>query len=54
MEAVADYVIAHVKGKGEPNYGECVQFFGDASRVCDIYKTQQPTAPQTTNSGQSK
>jgi mono/diheme cytochrome c family protein len=54
VEAVADYVIAHVKGKGEPNYGECVEFFGDASRVSDIYKAQQPTATQTTNSGQSK
>jgi mono/diheme cytochrome c family protein len=54
VEAVADYVIAHVKGKGEPNYGECVEFFGDASRVCDIYQAQQPTATQTTNSGQSK
>src|SRR5215468_10566186 len=53
VEAVADYVIAHVKGKGEPNYGECVAFFGDTSHVCDIYKTQ-PNATQTTNSGQSK
>jgi mono/diheme cytochrome c family protein len=54
VEAVADYVIAHVKGKGEPNYSECVEFFGNASRVCDIYKAEQPTATQTTNAGQSK
>lgn len=54
VEAVADYVIAHIKSKGEPNYSECVDFFGNASRVCDIYKAQQPTAPQTTTSGQSK
>ena len=54
VEAVADYVIAHVKGKGEPNYSECVEFFGDTSRVCDIYKAQrQPTVTQT-KSGQSK
>jgi hypothetical protein len=53
-EAVADYVLAHVKGKGEPNYSECVDFFGDASRVCDVYKAEQPTVTQTTNSGQSK
>ena len=39
IEAVADYVIAHIKGRGEPNYPECVSFFGDTSRVCDIYKT---------------
>ena len=55
MEAVADYVIAHVKGRGEPNYGECVDFFGDTSRVCDIYKAQQPpTGTQTTSSEPSK
>jgi len=47
IEAVADYVIANIKGKGEPNYAECVTFFGDTSRVCDIYKTQ---APPTVNS----
>ena len=45
IEAVADYVIAHIKSKGEPNYAECVSFFGDTSRVCDIYKTQaEPSA----------
>ncbi|MBA1779296.1 cytochrome c, partial [Escherichia coli] len=38
IEAVADYVLAHVKGKGEPNYDECIAFFGDGSRVCNIYK----------------
>jgi hypothetical protein len=44
IEAVADYVIANIKGKGEPNYAECAAFFGDTSRVCDIYKTQAPAA----------
>src|SRR5207237_5784483 len=39
VEAVADYVIAHIKGEREPSYSECVKFFGDTSRVCDIYKT---------------
>jgi mono/diheme cytochrome c family protein len=38
IEAVADYVLSHIKGKGEPNYDECVSFFGSTSRVCDIYK----------------
>jgi hypothetical protein len=38
IEAVADYVLAHVKGKGEPNYDECLAFFGEGSRVCNIYK----------------
>jgi hypothetical protein len=55
VEAVADYVITRIKGKGEPNYGECVDFFGDTSRVCDIYRAQQQsTVTQTTNSGPSK
>jgi mono/diheme cytochrome c family protein len=40
IEAVADYVIAHIKGAGEPTYAECVAFFASASRVCDVYKTQ--------------
>jgi len=39
IEAVADYVLAHIKGKGEPTYDECTGFFGNTSRVCDIYKT---------------
>lgn len=43
VATVADYVIAEVKGKGEPNYTECVSFFGDGSRVCNVYK-QAPTA----------
>ncbi len=29
IEAVADYVLAHVKGRGEPNYPEFVDFFGN-------------------------
>ena len=51
IEAVADYVLAHIKGKGEPNYAECVGFFGDTSRVCDIYKAQSAPAA---GSGPSK
>ena len=42
IEAVADYVIVHIKGAGEPTYAECVAFFSSTSRVCDVYKTQQP------------
>lgn len=51
VAAVADYVLVHIKGKGEPNYSECTDFFGDTSRVCDVYKAQQPPAA---NSGQSQ
>ena len=45
IAAVADYVIADLKGKGEPTYAECVAFFGDSSRVCNIYKTEKPGEP---------
>jgi mono/diheme cytochrome c family protein len=40
IELVADYVIAYIKGNGEPTYAECVTFFSSGSRVCDIYKKQ--------------
>ena len=52
IEAVADYVLTNIKGHGEPNLAECVAFFGDASRVCEIYKpqtTHQMPVPQTVN-----
>ena len=39
IAVVADYVLAEVKGHGEPNYDECMAFFGPGSRVCDIYAT---------------
>lgn len=38
ISAVADYVIDHIKGKGEPTLADCVAFFGDASRVCEVYR----------------
>jgi hypothetical protein len=38
IDAVADYVIAHVKGKGEPTFADCVAFFGEGSKVCETYK----------------
>jgi hypothetical protein len=44
VDAVADYVLAHVKGKGEPSYDDCVEFFGEGSRVCNVYK-QQSSSP---------
>jgi mono/diheme cytochrome c family protein len=49
IEAVADYVIANVKGRGEPTYAECVGFFGDTSRVCDIYKKQAAPSADSDN-----
>jgi hypothetical protein len=50
VETVVDYVIAHVKGKGEPTYDECIAFFGNASRVCGIYKTSPQNAAVPDNS----
>src|ERR1700761_7166242 len=44
VAAGADYVLAHIKGKGEPSYDECTDFFGTTSRVCDIYKPKAPAA----------
>ena len=42
-EAVADYVFAAMKGRGEPTYADCAAFFGDGARTCNIYRTAQPT-----------
>jgi mono/diheme cytochrome c family protein len=50
IEAVADYVIAHIKGAGEPTYAECVTFFSNTSRVCDVYKAQAPKPDDATAS----
>jgi len=50
VEAVVDYVIAHVKGKGEPTYDECIAFFGNASRVCGIYKSSPQSGAVPDNS----
>lgn len=49
IEAVADYVIAHIKGKGAPTFEECTTFFSATSKVCDIYKKadQAPSGAPT-------
>ncbi|MGI4798019.1 MAG: c-type cytochrome [Janthinobacterium lividum] len=57
IDAVADYVLANIKGKGDPNLADCVAFFGDTSRVCDIYRPKAPGAshhamPTPTTTGQ--
>jgi mono/diheme cytochrome c family protein len=44
IEAVANYVMDNVKGRGEPNYDECTNFFGKTSRVCDSYKKDSPSS----------
>ncbi|WP_376701178.1 c-type cytochrome [Bradyrhizobium australiense] len=51
IAAVADYVIAHVKGAGEPTYAQCTTFFGNTSRVCDIYKAGAESSSKTGTEG---
>jgi mono/diheme cytochrome c family protein len=51
IAAVADYVLADVKGKGTPNYADCTAFFGDGSRVCNIYKDLKPGESAESDSG---
>ncbi len=43
IAAVTGYVLADIKGKGDPSYADCAAFFGDGARVCNVYKTAQPT-----------
>ena len=38
IDAVADYVLTSIKGKGDPNLADCVAFFGEESKACDVYK----------------
>lgn len=38
INEVAGYVVANIKGRGEPTLNECTAFFGEISRVCDIYR----------------
>lgn len=51
VEQVADYVLAHVKGKGEPSFEQCTEFFGSGSRACNTFRTDgaapaaRPDAP---------
>ncbi|WP_271575119.1 c-type cytochrome [Bradyrhizobium sp. CCBAU 11361] len=38
IEKVVDYVLEHIKGKGPISYQDCIGFFGDSSRACEVYK----------------
>ncbi len=37
IDAVAKYVVEHIKGQGEATIDQCRSFFGTGSRVCDMY-----------------
>lgn len=34
IEAVADYVLTTIQGKGEPTYEDCVAFWGEDAKQC--------------------
>jgi hypothetical protein len=44
IEAVAKYVVEHIKGQGEATLDQCHSFFGAGSRVCDVYAKQDEGA----------
>ena len=52
IDAVADYVVRQVKGKGEPNLADCVAFFGEQSSACDVYKAGHHHAMPTPSTTQ--
>lgn len=37
IEAVTDYVMEHLQGRGAPTKEECVEFWGEASRECERF-----------------
>lgn len=51
IDAVADYVISHFKGKGEPTFEECRGFFGAATHLCDTYPKAGDTADASGHDG---
>jgi mono/diheme cytochrome c family protein len=38
VEAVADYVVENLQGKGEATYEDCVAFWGEGNRECDAMR----------------
>ena len=37
IEAVADYVLTNIKGKGDVSFADCEAFFGKGNRQCASY-----------------
>jgi mono/diheme cytochrome c family protein len=50
---IVDYVLVHIKGKGEPNLSDCEDFWGEGSRVCGEYRrgAARTGSSTTTRSG---
>ena len=40
IKSVAEYVVSHIKGQGDPTFAQCQAFFGTGTRVCDVYAKQ--------------
>lgn len=38
IKAVVSYVLDNIKGKGETTYADCTAFWGEGSRVCNVYR----------------
>jgi mono/diheme cytochrome c family protein len=38
IQAVVDYVMAEIRGKGEPTFEDCVAFWGEGSPECEAMK----------------
>jgi hypothetical protein len=53
IKAVAGYVVANIKGKGEPTYTQCQAFFGTGTRVCNTYAKQAEAGSQEASAGAS-
>ena len=53
VEAVADYMINAIQGRGEPGYADCAAFFGEGNRACNPYRTAgaTPETPQAAPQG---
>ncbi len=41
IHAVAKYVVENIKGRGEATLDQCQAFFGEGTRVCDVYAARQ-------------
>jgi mono/diheme cytochrome c family protein len=51
IEEVVSYVISHLKGKGEPDLADCVSFFSENSRACDIYRKSESSKSEQATPG---
>lgn len=51
IEAVVGYVLAEIRGKGEPDYADCTTFFGSTSRMCQHYRPEGTTGGMTDAAG---